>query len=173
MIVCVKKVKLTPYGEQRLQWINTGLENHQPLKRSFWVEEWTKKPKFTIGIGIGRYERSRNTGLRLNLSRDRGIEESYWRLWYFFHFQIFPGNFDRNTIVTKHLCSGIVARHLRIIAHDHHDHCCMRIEIFGIPLARGKLYSMFISAGFAWLTLRTTIRKETIPFHPTLISLWV
>ena len=94
-------------------------------------------------------------------------------LWYFLHFQIFPGNFDRNTIVTKHLCSGIVARHLRIIAHDRHDHCCMRIEIFGIPLARGKLYSMFISAGFAWLTLRTTIRKETIPFHPTLISLWV
>ena len=33
IIILVKSDKLMPYGEQRLQWINAGWENHYPLKR--------------------------------------------------------------------------------------------------------------------------------------------
>lgn len=33
IIILLKSDKLMPYGEQRLQWINAGWENHYPLKR--------------------------------------------------------------------------------------------------------------------------------------------
>ncbi|XP_078359091.1 retinoschisin-like [Oculina patagonica] len=46
----------------------------------------------------------------------------------------FKGNFDGNTTVKHLLCNGIVATHLRIITHDHHGNCCMRVEMYGFPV---------------------------------------
>ena len=60
-IVWVKKDKLTTYGEQRLQRINAGREDHHPSKRPFQV-----------------------AGLR-DLSRDLAIKEPYWGPLAFVH----------------------------------------------------------------------------------------
>ncbi|KAL9987766.1 hypothetical protein ACROYT_G002123 [Oculina patagonica] len=49
---------------------------------------------------------------------------------------IFTGNFDRNTRVKHILCSGIAGRGLRIYPQDVHGSCCMRIELYGEPMAR-------------------------------------
>ena len=46
-------------------------------------------------------------------------------------FQIFKGNFDRNTEVKRILRSGAAGRGLRIFPRDVHGSCCMRVELFG------------------------------------------
>ena len=57
-IVWVKKDKITPCGEQRLQQINAGREDHHPPKRPFKVEQMDEEQTFMIGIKIGRYKPS-------------------------------------------------------------------------------------------------------------------
>ena len=70
----MKKDKITPCGEQRLQQINAGREDHHPPKRPFKVEQMDEEQTFMIGIKIGRYKLS---GLR-DLSLDRAFKEPYW-----------------------------------------------------------------------------------------------
>ncbi|KAL9987750.1 hypothetical protein ACROYT_G002106 [Oculina patagonica] len=48
--------------------------------------------------------------------------------------KIFDGNFDGNNTVRQSLCNGIVTTRLRIIAQDHHGNCCMRVELYGLPV---------------------------------------
>ena len=57
-------------------------------------------------------------------------------------FQIFKGNFDRNTEVKRILSSGIAGRGLRIICRDVHGSCCMRVELFGEPMLRGIIFQV-------------------------------
>ena len=58
------------------------------------------------------------------------------------HLQIFVGNSDRNTTRKQLLCSEILTTRLRIIVQEHHGSCCMRVEIYGVPLTRGKFHFM-------------------------------
>ena len=76
-IVWVKKDKITPCGEQRLQQINAGREDHHPPK----VEQMDEEQTFMIGIKIDRYKTS---GLR-DLSLDRAIKEPDWGPLVFVH----------------------------------------------------------------------------------------
>ena len=73
----MKKDKITPCGEQRLQQINAGREDHHPPK----VEQMDEEQTFMIGIKIDRYKTS---GLR-DLSLDRAIKEPYWGPLVFVH----------------------------------------------------------------------------------------
>ena len=70
----MKKDKITPCGEQRLQQINAGREDHHPPKRPFKVEQMDEEQTFMFGIKISRYKPS---GLR-DLSLDRAFKEPYW-----------------------------------------------------------------------------------------------
>ena len=58
------------------------------------------------------------------------------------HLQIFVGNSDRNTTRKQLLCSEILTTRLRLIVQEHHGSCCMRVEIYGLPLTRGKFHFM-------------------------------
>ena len=62
----------------------------------------------------------------------------------FLHLQVFPGNLNRNKTVKQILCSELVAKRLRFIPKEHYGNCCMRVEIYGIPLAAGKKQHKFI-----------------------------
>ena len=62
----------------------------------------------------------------------------------FLHLQVFSGNFNRKETVKQILCSELVAKRLRFIPQEHYGNCCMRVEIYGIPLAAGKKQHTFI-----------------------------
>ena len=59
-------------------------------------------------------------------------------------YRFFSGNFNRNKTVKQILCSELVAKRLRFIPKEHYGNCCMRVEIYGIPLAAGKKQHTFI-----------------------------
>ncbi|CAH3033094.1 unnamed protein product [Pocillopora meandrina] len=53
--------------------------------------------------------------------------------------KVFSGNFNRNKTVKQILCSELVAKRLRFIPKEHYGNCCMRVEIYGIPLTADNL----------------------------------
>ena len=63
----------------------------------------------------------------------------------FLHLQVFSGNFNRKETVKQILCSELVAKRLRFIPQEHYGNCCMRVEIYGIPLAAGKKQHTFLT----------------------------
>ena len=66
IIILVKRDKLMPYGDHRIQRTNAGLAQcWTKTKLHDRDRDWQVE---TVGI----------TGLTKNFSRDRGIEEPYW-----------------------------------------------------------------------------------------------
>ena len=61
----MKRDKLTPYGDHRLQRIHPRLRKWTRINLYDRDRDWSEK---SVGIA----------GLRENFSRDRGIEEAYW-----------------------------------------------------------------------------------------------
>ena len=74
IIIIIKIDKFTPNSEQRLQCINSGCENHHPLKRPFELREWTKNKHLWWELGLA----VRITGLRYIFSSHCRIKEPYW-----------------------------------------------------------------------------------------------
>ncbi|RMX38853.1 hypothetical protein pdam_00022995, partial [Pocillopora damicornis] len=54
--------------------------------------------------------------------------------------KVFSGNFNRKETVKQILCSELVAKRLRFIPQERYGNCCMRVEIYGIPLAAGRSF---------------------------------
>ena len=47
-----------------------------------------------------------------------------------FHFQVFPANSDKNSIVKHSLSTDVKARYVRFYPVTHKSHPCLRVEIF-------------------------------------------
>ncbi|XP_021367744.1 contactin-associated protein-like 2 isoform X1 [Mizuhopecten yessoensis] len=47
--------------------------------------------------------------------------------------QVFPGNSDRNTVVTNELEGTVIAKYIRVISVSMHSHGSMRLEVQGCP----------------------------------------
>ena len=53
-------------------------------------------------------------------------------------FQLFQGNYDRNSEVKHVLVDGFLAKYLRFLPKTRHNSVCMRTEVFGVRLEPGR-----------------------------------
>ena len=58
--------------------------------------------------------------------------------FFFFYFQSFTGNEDRNSEVKHILYEGVFARYLQFLPETHQGAVCLRTELFGVKLKPGE-----------------------------------